>query len=94
MKGLQIQESVLLPPGWVYATQDDRVETYLGPLKDIPANPKFTRLKLARDIYNAVLRISNHPESKIAIDISEYPKLKAGIKNWQDEISDLQPYRP
>jgi hypothetical protein len=55
--GLKIEESVLLPPGWVHATQDDGLNTYTGPLSKMPVNPKFSKLKLPRDLYAALLRL-------------------------------------
>jgi hypothetical protein len=45
---------VLLPPGWVQATQDDGLNTYTGPLSKMPVNPKFSKLKLPRDLYAAL----------------------------------------
>jgi hypothetical protein len=52
--GVKIEESVLLPAGWVMAMQDDGINTYPGPLSDMPTNPKYTRMKLPRDLYAAL----------------------------------------
>jgi hypothetical protein len=39
--GVLIEKSVLLPAGWVMATQDDGIDTYVGPLSEIRSTPSF-----------------------------------------------------
>ena len=51
---LKIEESFLLPPGWVHATQDDGLNTYTGPLSKLPINPRFSKLKVPKDLYDAL----------------------------------------
>jgi hypothetical protein len=42
------------PRAWIFARQDDGIDTYVGPIADTPANPMFRKLKVARDLFVAL----------------------------------------